>query len=85
MQPLPDDFPFATAALIEPLAVCVRALNRLGPVQGNVLIFGDGPIGLLTTALLAHRGAGDITLVGWACATPEPCARVWRTLHRQPS
>jgi threonine dehydrogenase-like Zn-dependent dehydrogenase len=64
VQPLPDDFPFATAALIEPLAVCVRALNRLGPVQGNVLIFGDGPIGLLTTALLAHRGAGDITLVG---------------------
>lgn len=64
VQPLPDDFPFATAALIEPLAVCVRALNRLGPVQGNVLIFGDGPIGLLTTALLARRGAGDIALVG---------------------
>jgi threonine dehydrogenase-like Zn-dependent dehydrogenase len=64
VQPLPDDFPFATAALIEPLAVCVRAMNRLGPVKGNVLIFGDGPIGLLTTALLAQRGAGDITLVG---------------------
>jgi threonine dehydrogenase-like Zn-dependent dehydrogenase len=64
VQPLPDDFPFATAALIEPLAVCVRGMNRLGPVQGNVLIFGDGPIGLLMTSLLAQRGAGDITLVG---------------------
>ncbi|HEY3341448.1 MAG TPA: alcohol dehydrogenase catalytic domain-containing protein, partial [Anaerolineae bacterium] len=64
VQTLPADFPFATATLIEPLAVCVRAMHRLGPVRGNVLIFGDGPIGLLTTALLAQRGAGDITLVG---------------------
>jgi 2-desacetyl-2-hydroxyethyl bacteriochlorophyllide A dehydrogenase len=64
LQILPDDFPYATAALIEPLAVCVRAMNRLGPVQGNVLIFGDGPIGLLMTALLAQRGADEITLVG---------------------
>ena len=64
VQPIPADFPFTTAALIEPLAVCVRAVNRLGPVKGNVLVFGDGPIGLLVTALLARRGAGEVTLVG---------------------
>jgi threonine dehydrogenase-like Zn-dependent dehydrogenase len=63
---LPDDFPFATAALIEPLAVCVRGMRRLGPFEGNALVIGDGPIGLLMTALLsrAGSGAGEITLVG---------------------
>ena len=64
VQVLPDDFSFATAALIEPLAVCVRATRRLGAVSGAVLVFGDGPIGLLTTALLARSGVRDIVLVG---------------------
>ncbi len=61
---LPDDFPFATAALIEPLAVCVRATHRLGQCAGPVLVSGDGPIGLLMTALLAHAGVKDILVVG---------------------
>ena len=62
---LPDEFPLATAALIEPLAVCVRGLRRLRyEGAGSVLIFGDGPIGLLMAALLAARGAGPITVVG---------------------
>jgi 2-desacetyl-2-hydroxyethyl bacteriochlorophyllide A dehydrogenase len=64
VQVIPDDFPFATAALIEPLAVCVRAMHRLGSVEGPVLISGDGPIGLLMTALLAHAGMRDVVLVG---------------------
>ncbi|MCL5996509.1 MAG: zinc-binding dehydrogenase [Chloroflexi bacterium] len=64
VQRLPADFPLATAALIEPLAVCVRALRRLGPCAGPVLVFGDGPIGLLTVALLARTGLQDIALVG---------------------
>jgi threonine dehydrogenase-like Zn-dependent dehydrogenase len=64
VQTLPDDFPLASAALIEPLAVCVRATNRLGPSNGAVLVLGDGPIGLLIVALLARSSASDITLVG---------------------
>ena len=64
VQVLPDGFSFTAAALIEPLAVCVRAMRRLGPCSGRVLIMGDGPIGLLSTALLAHSGVTDITLVG---------------------
>ena len=61
---LPHDFPLTNAALIEPLAVCIRGINRLHEVIEPVIIFGDGPIGLLTLALLRHRGARDITLVG---------------------
>ncbi len=64
VQPLPDDFSFATAALIEPLAVTVRALKRLGPVEGATLILGDGPIGLMLTMLLARQGAGPISILG---------------------
>jgi L-iditol 2-dehydrogenase len=63
---LPDDFSLATAALIEPLAVGVRGMNRLGSFDVNrpVLIFGDGPIGLLMVMLMVRRGAREITLVG---------------------
>lgn len=62
LHPLPDDFPPAAAALIEPLAVCVRGLRRLrADALGPVLIFGDGPIGLLMTLLTAGR---ERTLVG---------------------
>ena len=64
IQALPDNFPFATAAMIEPLAVCVRAMNRLGQASSSALVFGDGPIGLLMTALLSRAGVRDIAVVG---------------------
>lgn len=64
VQALPDGFPFAVATLIEPLAVCVRGLTRLGgEAAGRVLVFGDGPIGLLLVMLLAGRGR-EVALVG---------------------
>ena len=57
VRSLPDDFDLTAAALIEPTAVCVRALNRLrDDAQGPTLIFGDGPIGLILVAMLAGRG-----------------------------
>src|SRR5260221_8618364 len=62
---LPADFPSATAALIEPLAVVTRALKRLRPRNRNkVLISGDGPIGLLTLMGLRHAGVEQIVMVG---------------------
>lgn len=65
--PLPAGFDLAAAALIEPLAVCVHALDRLGRQVGAdepVLVIGDGAIGLLLTAVLAERGCRGVTLVG---------------------
>jgi threonine dehydrogenase-like Zn-dependent dehydrogenase len=65
VRPLPSSFDMSAAALIEPLAVCVRALRRLRPQPPSpVLVFGDGPIGLLVTALLARAGRRDVTLAG---------------------
>lgn len=63
---LPDSFPAHLAALIEPLAVAVRALDRLGPVGPGrpVLVCGDGPIGLLVLMLLRGAGAGPVVLAG---------------------
>ena len=65
VRTIPEDFPFARAAMIEPLAVCVRAWTRLGGrADAPVLVFGDGPIGLLMTMVLAHAGVADTLLVG---------------------
>ena len=62
---LPDDFPLCTAALIEPLAVCVRGARRLRIADGGkALIFGDGPIGLLMLLLLRRAGVSDVFMVG---------------------
>ncbi len=65
LYPLPEDFDFPTATLIEPLAVAVRGLRRLRYDGASpVLVLGDGPIGLLVLMLLVHRGAQWIMVVG---------------------
>ncbi|MCC6442666.1 MAG: zinc-binding dehydrogenase [Armatimonadetes bacterium] len=65
VHPLPGDFPLAAGVLIEPLAVCVRALRRLrSGFEEPVLIFGDGPIGLILLMLLARQGVRQSVLVG---------------------
>jgi 2-desacetyl-2-hydroxyethyl bacteriochlorophyllide A dehydrogenase len=66
LQKLPGEFSMARATLVEPLAVGVRGMNRLGAFRADrpVLIFGDGPIGLLMVMLLVRRSVRDITLVG---------------------
>ncbi len=64
---VPSDIAFPTLALIEPLAVSVHALHRLGEVvPGPVLIFGDGPIGLMLTLLMSRRGHYVVTVGGRA-------------------
>ncbi|NQU75572.1 MAG: zinc-binding dehydrogenase [Planctomycetes bacterium] len=62
---LPAGFPMHTAALIEPLAVCARAMDRLKMVRTeSALIFGDGVIGLLMLVLLKRAGVSSVTQVG---------------------
>ena len=65
--PLPAGMDLADAPLIEPLAVGVHALERLGrPVGADepVLVSGDGAVGLLIVMALAAKGCRNITLVG---------------------
>jgi L-idonate 5-dehydrogenase len=54
---LPDGFDLTIAAFAEPLAICLHAVNRAGPLtHKSILITGCGPIGCLT--ILAARLAG---------------------------
>jgi len=61
---LPPEFPSSTATLIEPLAVCIRALRRLSLRQQPTLISGDGTIGLLSLMLLRRAGVPQIVMIG---------------------
>ena len=59
--PIPDSLSAGEAAMAEPLAVCLHALERAGSIAGKrVLITGCGPIGLLIVAVCRNAGALDI-------------------------
>jgi D-arabinitol dehydrogenase (NADP+) len=65
VRTLPDGFAPHVAALIEPLAVTVRALRRLRLANlDSALVCGDGPIGLIALLLLRRAGVRDVVLVG---------------------
>jgi len=56
--PLPEHLSDEEAVMVEPLACCLRALERWGPEKGErVWIVGLGPIGLLMALLLRWVGA----------------------------
>lgn len=60
---LPDDFEYNEGALIEPLAVAVRAVSKAGDIRDRkVVIFGAGPIGNLVAQTAKGMGA-DKTLI----------------------
>ncbi|MGE0522940.1 MAG: L-idonate 5-dehydrogenase [Variibacter sp.] len=60
--PVPPLTSAAQAAFAEPLAVCLHAVNRAGPLLGRrVLVTGAGPIGVLT--IIAARRAGALEVV----------------------
>jgi 2-desacetyl-2-hydroxyethyl bacteriochlorophyllide A dehydrogenase len=62
---LPQAFPLHLAALVEPLAVCVRAVQRLRIENfSRALVFGDGAIGLLVMLLLKRAGVKEVGVVG---------------------
>jgi L-idonate 5-dehydrogenase len=49
------------AAMAEPLAVCLHAVGRAGPLLGKrVLVTGCGPIGLLCILVARRAGAAEI-------------------------
>jgi len=62
---LPVEFALSSAVMIEPLAVCVRALRRLRLENTEAaLIIGDGPIGQLMLLLLKLHGVARVMMVG---------------------
>jgi L-idonate 5-dehydrogenase len=66
---IPDQVPYQAAALAEPLAVCLHAVARAGDVRGKrAVIFGAGPIGLLTMLAARRAGVAEVTVVDIAAA-----------------
>jgi threonine dehydrogenase-like Zn-dependent dehydrogenase len=60
---LPEDLDKSSAALSEPMAVCVRGA-RIGRVSmgDRVVIIGAGTIGLLSILTARHAGAGEVLI-----------------------
>ena len=57
LLPLPKNLSDAEGALVEPLAVIVHSMHLAAPRPGETaLVFGAGPIGLLTIAMLKLSG-----------------------------
>jgi L-idonate 5-dehydrogenase len=66
---VPDDMPIEAAALAEPLSVCLHAVARAGDLGGKSgVVFGAGPIGLLTLAAARLAGLAEAAVVDIAAA-----------------
>ena len=77
---LPDDMSPLHGSLTEPLACCIRAINRAVAADGfhvgdTVVIQGSGPIGLFALVAAQEMGAGRVVVVG---APEEPRLAVCR-------
>jgi len=63
------DLPTDVGALVEPLAVGYHAVRLSGIRAGDTaVVYGAGPIGLVTTAALKAAGAGQVIVVEPAAA-----------------
>ena len=61
---VPDGLPLDVAALAEPLAVGMRAVERAEVRRGDkVAVFGCGPIGLFALATLLDRGIEQVVAI----------------------
>lgn len=70
--PVADTLSLGEAAMAEPLAVCLHAARRAGPLQGKrVLVTGSGPIGMLCLLVARHGGAAEVVVTDIAA---EPLA-----------
>lgn len=60
-HPIPETMTFAQAALLEPVAIAVHAVNRAALQPGaTVLVIGAGTIGLFVVQAARLQGAGTI-------------------------
>ena len=63
ITPLPGDMGFDEGAMLEPLAVAVHAVRRMGDVSGmKVAVLGAGPIGNLVAQVAKGLGAESVMI-----------------------
>lgn len=66
---IPEHVPYHAAALAEPLSVSLHAVARAGEIAGKtVIVFGAGPIGLLTMLAAKLEGCGEVSIADIAKA-----------------
>ena len=71
-----DGLTAGEAAMAEPLAVCLHAINQAGSMMGKrVLVTGCGPIGLLTILAARRAGAAEIVATDITDFTQEMAAQ----------
>ena len=69
LVPVPDHVPSDVAAMAEPLAVALHAVNRGALGSDDVpIVIGCGPIGLAVIAVLKMRGVGPIIAADFSAA-----------------
>jgi L-iditol 2-dehydrogenase len=64
---VPPNMTDEQAALLEPLACCLNSVSRMEhqrPEQGNIVIIGDGPIGLMHLQLLKQTRSRKVCMIG---------------------
>ncbi len=91
LLPIAADVPLARAALAEPLAVALHAVNRAAlHAESRVVVLGAGSIGLGVVFWLAERGMRDVVVADLSPARRELALRLGarvafdprtRTLH----
>jgi L-iditol 2-dehydrogenase len=65
LLPVPDGLASEVAAMVEPLACCLRGVERAGVEAGqSVAILGTGPIGLMLCACVSDAGARPLAVGG---------------------
>ena len=61
LLPVPDSLPTETAALTEPMAVGLHAVEKAGPLGDDVpVVLGCGPVGLAVIAALKVKAVGPV-------------------------
>ncbi len=65
LLPVPADLPDALASMTEPLACVLHGVARSNVQPADrVVVIGDGAIGLMFVAVLAHQSAAEVFLFG---------------------
>lgn len=58
IEKIPDGVSFDQACFVEPVNTCLKGVKQVDPQPGDlVAIFGQGPIGLIFTMMVARTGA----------------------------
>lgn len=80
VHPLPGDMTFQAGASVEPVAVAVRAVDKVKISGGDtVLVYGPGPIGLYAMQVALASGAGKTIVVGTRAPRLELAHRLGST------